>query len=502
MALAYAPPSVTVAETSSPSVAPLLAVPASVCLVGRGQGFQTKTEQVRIAADLAGVPQANVLLSVPANSSVTSVDSVIDALDPTKGAADQSGYVVTTDYTVSLAGKSITRALTGGIAAGSLVNVTYKYLPDNYFDPIRLEDHGSVEQRFGNSYKADGATINSVLSFAAGIAFENGASSIVLQPLFRRATVGDPTTARTQPTDIQMADSTTWNDTLFLLRDIEDINVIVPVVGQADPGVTDTIVSNIFNVFQDHMAFMKGNDQLMVSIFGEDSSIDVTKATRATLLSHAIALQGRYGGQYSQQTVFLSPSRFTRIAPRTGRPMVTGGQYMAVAIAGMIAARPVSQTLTRDSVSGFIGVPETRTKADKNAEAQTGLMVIEQKGQNVQVRHAVTLDVSSTATRELSVVRAKHRMIESVRDTIDTQIIGKVVADGNAPLIIRGAIIGVLERLRLDNDLVGYSDVQARTLSLDPTTVEVRFSYRPAFPLNYVNIRFALDLTSGTTSLG
>lgn len=502
MALAYTPPSVTVQETSSPNVAPLLAVPASVCLVGRALGYQTRTEQVRIAADAsAGVATPALLATVPTGSTVTAVGPVKDALDTTKGAADGTGYIAA-DYTVNLANKTIARVTTGTLQAGSLVNVTYRYLPDNYFDAIRLFDFGSIEQRFGPAYKLDGSTIENPLSFAAAVAFENGASSIVCQPLFRRATPGDTTTAKLLPDDVQAAATTTWADTLQGLRDIEDVNVIIPIVGQSNVGINDTAQINIFNVFQDHMKFMKDNDQYMVSIFGEDSSASAAAASRATLLSHAVTLQSRYGGELNQQTVFVSPSRFQRIAPRTGLPIQVGGQYMAAALAGMVASRPVSQTLTRDTVGGFISVPDARTKADKNAEAQTGIFVIEQKGTNIQVRHAITMDGSSSANRELSVVRAKHRMIESVRDTIDTQIIGKVIADGNAPLIVRSAIIGVLERLRTDRDLVAYSNVDARTLSLDPTTVEVRFSYRPAFPLNYVNVRFALDLTSGNVSLG
>jgi len=90
-------------------------------------------------------------------------------------------------------------------------------------------------------------------------------------------------------------------------------------------------------------------------------------------------------------------------------------------------------------------------------------------------------------------------MIESLRQTIDTQIIGSVPADGNAPFLVKNAVIGVLEALRGTAELVDYQGVQARTLVGDPTTVEVRFSYLPAFPLNFVHIVFSVDLTGATT---
>jgi hypothetical protein len=91
-------------------------------------------------------------------------------------------------------------------------------------------------------------------------------------------------------------------------------------------------------------------------------------------------------------------------------------------------------------------------------------------------------------------------MIESLRDTLDS-LIGEVIADDTAPGVVASAIRNVLEALRGAGDLVAYSDIQARTTSLDPTIIEVRFSYRPAFPINYINIVFSLDLTTQTLTL-
>lgn len=497
MAIAYRPPQVTVEEIITPTISPLLAVPASICLVGLSQGFQTRTDQLTLTGT-AAIPLPNI----PQDATLSAVLTVKDANDPSKGAADGSGYVVTTDYTVQSGGKTVTRVGAGGIADGTVVNVTYTYVAANYYVATRLADMGSVESRYGSAYTADGSGINSILSYAAAVAFENGASEVVCQPLFVRGTPGDPNTAQGQPNATQAAATSTWQDTLFGLRDIEDINVIVPVIGQSAANVDDARQLAILSAVQDHVKYMKDNDQYIVSIFGEDSSVSSSVAQKATLRSHANSLGGRYGGDLAEQTVLVSPSRFVRSLPLLGQSTFVGGQYAAVAIAGMLAANEVSTALTRKLLSGFNQVADNRQKLDKNADAQVGLLVIEMRGNNVQVRHAITLDTTATERSELSVVRAKHRVVESVRDTLDTQIIGHVLADGNAPFVVRAAVISVLEQLRQDRDIVDYSEVEARAVTLNPSKVEVRFSYRPAFPLNYIDVKFSLDLTTGDVTPG
>lgn len=495
MALAYKPPSVTVTEIVTPTISPLLAAPALIGIVGLSQGYQVRTDQFALVGT-----SPIVLPGLPAGSTVSSVDFVKDAVDPSKGQTNGNGYTLTTDYTVNLGAGTISRVGAGAIADGRLVNVTYKYIPTDYFSPIRLSDMGSIENRFGPGLDSTGTTISSPLSYAAQIAFENGASSVVLQPLFVRGTPGDATTTPSAPNPTQAAALTSWSDTFWVLRDIEDINVLVPIVGQSMPNVGDAVQLSIMQAAQDHVNFMASQQQMVVTVLGEDSSASSSVAQKATLLTHASTLAGRYGGAMAQQTVFVSPAKYTRALPSLGRQITVGGQYMAAGIAGMLASRPVSAALTRKFVSGFTSVADARDLQEKNTDAGTGLLVVENVRGNIVVRHGITLDVTSTQNRELSVVRAKHRMIESVRDTIDKQIIGQVIADNNAPSVVSSTVALVLEGLRRDGDIVDYSGVESRYLSLDPTTVEVRFSYRPAFPLNYVNIVFSIDLTTGIVS--
>lgn len=492
MALAYQPPGVTsITETVDPTIAPLLAVSASICLVGLAQGEITQTDAVTLEGTteeiLPGVP-------LDATMAADAIISVVDALDP--GNAPE-GYVADDDYVFDEVAHTIVRNGGGAIPSPGTVYVTYTYVPADYFRPIRLGNMQDIEQRFGSAYDVTGTVINSPLTFAAGVAFENGATDVVLLAL----SYNNSGTLQ-QPTDVQAAASSTWATNFAILRDIEDINLIIPVVGQSQPNVGDSEQLAIEETLQDHAKFMATQGQMIVGIIAEDSSASNTVAQPAILQAHAQTLAARYGGALSEQMVFVGPSKFTRSTPSsTTGTIFVGGQYMASALAGMIAARPVSQALTRQTIAGFTSVALARTKAEMNADAQVGICVIWQRGSLVQVRHGITIDNTATPKREISIVRAKHRVMESVRATMEEQVIGQVIADGEAPTLVAAITSGILDDLRTAGDIVDFSAVSARTLSLDPTQIEIRFSYRPAFPVNYISVIFSLDLTTGNVVL-
>lgn len=490
----YVPPGVSISETVDPSISPLLATASTVALVGLAEGTITKTDVIVLKAEeavtLPGV-EANDTMATKAIIKVTDAitPSISEELSEGKYAEGKTGFIF------SNTAHTLKRGTESAIPDGSTVYVTYSYTPASYFEPVLMSSLTDVTNRFGSIYEENGTTINSVLSYGASIAFENGAQEIILQPLFHLNSG-----VREQPTSTQAAEVANWADNFSNLRDLNAVNLLVPVVGQSAANVSDSVQLQILQAAQDHVKFMKTQQQYIMLVGGEDSSISSSVAQKGTLRTHANTLAARYGGELGEQTVLISPSKYFRSTPTTeGTQIAIGGQYMACAIAGMIASRNVSSSLTRKSVAGFVSVGERRELADKNADAAAGLLVVEPKGNSIQIRHGITINTTGgAAKREISVVRAKHVVVESLQDTIESQIIGQVIADGDAPLIVRSTVISVLEELRLAADIVGYNDVQAAISTLDPTVIEIRFSYRPAFPVNYVKISFSLDLTTGT----
>jgi hypothetical protein len=237
------------------------------------------------------------------------------------------------------------------------------------------------------------------------------------------------------------------------------------------------------------------NQAYVLVVAGEDGTYSSSKGTADRLQSDAQTLDG------DQQIILVSPSKFNTITPNTSRTLAIGGQYAAAAIAGKMVSLSASKSLTRRPITGFTAV-DPRTKKDKNSDAQSGLLVIEDTGNNIQIRHALTVAAGaasfSAATAEVSVVRAKQKMVSSLLNTIDSQIIGQIVADGNAELIIESTVRGVLQTLVDDKEIVAFNNVVATTKSYNPTIIDLAFNYRPAFPVNYVNINFSVDITNGS----
>lgn len=479
-------------------------------------GTTTAFTSSMVGATLTVGTTTKTITAVDTNAQTLTVDSNINI--STGSTYTISYYVITlsssTGVTSGVAQVATITSSEPTIPDNARVRVTYKYTPLDYWDAKIWYDVASIQDRFGPKYNDAQTIVNSPITLAAEIAFANGANSVIIQPVFYQNT---STAQKTAPTNDQIANDgdgsgTTWTATLNALRTVDNVGILVPVIGQDDTytvstkdnsiaNIGNSVITSIFQKIAGHVVYQQqNNDQYIIAVFGEDGTNNTSHATQAILQADAVTLQSINGGDYNQNFVLISRSKFTRATPN-GSSLALGGQYAAAAIAGMLISRPVQQTLTRKNIIGFSAVTDVRSKAQMIDDSKKGLFVIQQNGSAVQVRHAITTDISTVAKSELSVVRTKAYMINSLRKTIDEQIIGKVVSDNNAPLVVASAISGVLTTMVSDGEIVNFSNLQAKFLTGNPTAIDVRFSYLPAFPINYVQIGFSVDLTTGTLTL-
>ena len=411
----------------------------------------------------------------------------------TDAALYQKGTTTDLDYVITGTGASIAinrsagTTTIGGSNDKLAVRVSYRATPTDYWLPTRCFGQSDVEDKFGPAFDSAGNVLNPV-SFAASLAFENGAPSVIVQALF---TEGTP---RTTPAGTV----NDWEDTLKNLRDIEDINVIVPIIasGNLATTVTDALNLQILQKVQDHVNYMAVQQQhLQVAIVGEDSTSG-SLASKSTLQNHAAAIGAR---DPADSILFVSPGSFNFANPVTGQDALFGGQYVAACFAGALARYPVQTPMTRKRINVVTSVNDSRTETEKDQDAQAGLTVVEAKRGRIQVRHAITTATDTLVRREFNIVRAKHYMMENIRESIDTEVIGTIVLDDQANFRVQLIVTAVLENLRSEGAIVSYQNIQVRRDPVDASALQVRFSYLPAYPLNQVAISFSIDSASGVT---
>lgn len=457
----YQPPGVYVEEDENAFVNIVGVQPTVVALVGPALGYLTNTESIVGLPESPGVPLS--LEGIDTNT------IVVTALDGTV-------YVLTDDYTVDETNGvvSISRVDGGSIGESDTIRVSYRYTPDGYHDPQRFSDFDEVQAQYGVPLDSDGNII-SPLSFAAKFAFQNGARTLVL------VATGVPS-----PEEFDAA--------YAKLTGITDVDIVVPLpVGitgdDGSPGDTGDIGTGLATA----MGASSDAGIFRVGILGHDLGV--------TRNPNAVASEIE-----SSRVMLVYPNRLRYFHGPANMTLDISGYYLAAAAAGRLAGMTAQTPLTKKQIFGFVGFPvsitQTMTKANKDLWSSGGVSVFEMNRQNQMVnRHGVTTDPSNIHTRELSLVRAKDRLITLMQETVEgAGLIGSWI-DSDTPSRVKGVVSGVLEASVLSGLIIGYDNLKARQLSSDPSVIEVRFRYRPAYPLNYIVISFSINTQTGETTL-
>lgn len=349
-----------------------------------------------------------------------------------------------------------------GIVDGGQVIVAYEYTNVGYYQAQSFTDFPSVVAAYGAPYNPVTGAVTSDLSFAAMLAFQNGASELI--------TVA---AASESDTDLENAIS-------------QLVSVDVPLV---------TVVSGSSNVHSSliaHVNSMNTQGMYRLGVIGKDGTTTSYTASQLQLAAKGIN---------DEAIVLVSPATFVLTNPADSTKTYNiGGHFAASAVAGMFAARDVQYPLTRKFLAGFSGIYDTRTPTQQVQDSQAGLLEIVQvggAGGPLQVRHGVTTAVGSINTAEASVIRAKHEMARRLLNTLNQAIVGQVLRFDEVNIIVGSLVSGILEQLVTEQAIQAYANVTANTVPNNPTAVQVSYSYLPSFPVNNVNVTFTIDTNTG-----
>lgn len=464
------PPGVYVEEAQTP-VQPTIGLGASVpAIVGPAIGYRTHTEAVVLAGvansrlTKLGVDQASVVVKDAQNTVIPGTDYTL-----TVGSGADADAGTTTDNTTD-----IKRSGASNILDGSTVYVSYHYTDTDYLTPVRINDYDDAKDLFGEPFDAAG-NILSPLSLAAKFALANGAPQLVLAPASGSASA--VTTAALV-------------DAYNRLVSFYDVNIVVPLpVGitgtDLAPADVPTIGTDLAQALLDAL-----NDSVYrVGLLGVEKSVTMDPAGIAT-------------GIDSERVVLMWPNRINYFNGLINQTIELSGYYLAAAAAGRLAVGSPQIPLTHKQIVGFNSIPpdllNTMTKVTKNAWSAAGVAVAEvDRQRRLRVRHGTTTDRSSIYTRELSLVRAKDGMVRIIKDAVDaSELIGSPI-DLETPVRVKGLIIGCLERAKNSGLIVDYLNVKSRQKSSDPSEIEVKFEYKPSYPLNYITVVFSVNADTG-----
>ena len=476
----YVPPGVYVSADTSAVASAVGATPTVICLVGPGLGYQTYIDHIIFA----NTTDSQLLTQNGINQNsivVTSTDAGVTTT-----------YDLTDDYTLTATDSSAPDSATtiaivssGSIVPGTQIDIAYRYADNNYYGLNQFSDFTSFTNVYGTPFNPSTGAIQSPISLAAQIAFENGANVIYGIAPNNLGSLSDQ-----------------YRAAYDLSANNYDINLMVPVwpLGTTAGYPVDlNSVSPYVSGLVSHLNDADSAGFPRNAIVGLSDSFDktVTPDQVSTLFDF-------------RRVVLVWPNRLNYYNSILNTTQVIGGQYLAAAAAGILANNITAQGLTRRQVYSLASIAadivQQQTTANKNSWSSRGVCVLEANRQSQLVfRHGVTTDPTSVTSREFSIVRCQDELFNEVQQSLESaQLIGTPIT-ANTPLNVKSIIAGALETALSNSTIQGYTGLAVRQQALpngDPTVIECVFAYQPTYPLNYITVSFTFDLSTGdiTTS--
>lgn len=446
---AYIPPSVIVNGDATPGATTQFVIPSTVCIIGEIDRYPSKT------------------VSRVLQNGATATISVENLIEDTVRLTDYSGNVLVkdTDYTqaVDIENKTFSITITNPDIKTQAVMIAYEWVPDDFFEPLKWFTKNSISEYYGHPWNDD-HSINSPISAAAEMAFNNGATSLCILPVFEA-----PVDKNGKEKDNNPHQSLT--NALEKLKLQDDVSIICPIGFDKDALVQ----------VKNHIDWCNRNRLERRGIFSLDGlaktySIEDLVNVQMSLDNEAVMFIPN-----TKSYVFVSNSKSYIELP---------GWLYAAAVAGLAISQPFYQSLTRMNISGFYNV-QPYLYEEKNMLAQSGGCVLEMANGYVKIRQSIvtkqgrSLDWSYSGTYQY-VTRAMRTLFEPY--------IGKPSSDATV-LSINSLAEDELSVMVQRGFIANFDDLEVARRSNSPDTIDVSFRYAWLQPINWVYVNFSVDMT-------
>ena len=342
---------------------------------------------------------------------------------------------------------------------------TYHYTDDAYYDALWCDGYNQVQEQYGAAWNASSGTMQSIISAAAYVATQNGLGGCYCVAVPGQYTSGTMSYALSN-----------WTSAFEKLTVVDGVDIIIPLSGD----------SSVWQLAVSHINTMKENQDERIAIIGADGS--VTPIASSTMVTNAETLN-------NEDIWMVSPSSFKMRNPITNVIDTVAGYFAAAAIAGYESTIPQYTPLTQKVISGFYSANEYNTKATKTTQCGNGLMYLDEAGGSMRVLHGRTTCNDSIIQRESNIVLTKYYIVKLMRDTFKTGYIGNIL-DSDQIVAVKSVAQSVLTNLQTNGYISEIGNLAVAQDTVDPTQINIEFSYKPMYALNYIQISFAIDATT------
>ena len=347
--------------------------------------------------------------------------------------------------------------------------------PKTSFAPTYHYSSKSVQAAYGAA-----TTVTNTLSLGADAVFIEGAGVVLCRLL--------------DPVELAKGATQTMVEYEAALTDLEKYNcsVIVPMLPiNTYPDVMMDTMSHVSTMSD------KLNRKERTCILGVDETVDIIPTQGGTGDSWESIMETFTGinpttGMQSNRVVVMSP----------GSAYVNGtlvnGTYLAACLAGRLMSFDEATPMTRKtfaSVGGlYANIIDEKSRYEKNLLGGSfGVTVCEMNGTICTIRRAITANVSSIASQEISIVRAFDRIAAELRVLLEQQFVGTKIS-GSTSSFITSSATRYLNGM-VDATIIGsFRGVSAVQNAQDPRQFDVSFEAVPIFPFLWGFIDISITL--------
>lgn len=168
------------------------------------------------------------------------------------------------------------------------------------------------------------------------------------------------------------------------------------------------------------------------------------------------------------------------------------GSYFAAALSG-VAVSPsadVATPWTNRRVVGFTRIPRVLDPVEANQTAVAGVTILEDLEPLLNVRHALTTNMSNVLTRLPTVTQIADFVQQQSRSALNQYVGGKFLVNRTSEIEV--TMTSQFRQWKQNEIVFDYAGILATVSPEDPTTLLFTSLYSPVFPLEYIVMSFNL----------